>query len=84
MGRIANEAPPEIDTANVWRNRVDDILDELDDDEDRAVVLGWLTSNLGAVDIVFRLDGYGIACHEKAVQHWRRAQRLGRGRTWDV
>ena len=57
MGRIADEAQPEADTVSVWTNRIDEIRGELDDDEDRAVVLGWLASSMSATDIMFRLDG---------------------------
>jgi hypothetical protein len=83
MGRIADEQQPEPDAASAWTNRVDDVLEQLDDDDDRAVVLGWLMSSVSAADIMFRLDAYGIRLSDKSVQQWRRAQKLGRGRVWE-
>ncbi len=85
MGRIADETPPEADEVTVWTNRVDEILDGLDDDDDRAVVLSWLMSPSTvwpAGDIALRLSGYGIHCSDKSIQRWRKVQRLGKGRVW--
>lgn len=85
MGRIADEVQPEADGVAVWSNRVDEVLDELDDDDDRAVVLGWLMSPpevWSAGDIALKLSAYGIKCSDKSIQRWRKVQRLGQGRQW--
>ena len=84
MGRIADATEVDVNDQSAWCNRVDEILsDELDDDDDRAIVLGWLRSELSAPDIEFRFESYGIRCSDKSIQRWRRAQRLGRGRVWE-
>lgn len=85
MGRIADEAPPEVDGIAAWSNRVDEVLDELDDDDDRTVVLSWLTSPpdvWSAGDIALRLGAYGFKVSDKSIQRWRKVQRLGQGRQW--
>ena len=85
MGRIADATEIDVDERVVWTNLIDVILDGLDDDDDRQVVLGWLRSEtVSAIDIVFRLDSYGIRCSDKSIQKWRRAQKFGRGRVWDA
>ena len=87
MGRIADEAEPEVDGSAVWSNRVDEVLDELDDDDDRAVVLGWLSSPpdvWSAGDVALKLAAYGFKCSDKSIQRWRKVQRLGQGRVWVV
>ena len=87
MGRIADEVQPESDDTSVWTNVVDDVLDGLDDDDDRAVVLSWLASPpavWAAGDISLKLDAYGFKVSDKSIQRWRKVQRLGRGRQWDV
>ena len=87
MGRIADEVQPEADGVAVWSNRVDEVLDELDDDDDRAVVLSWLMSPpevWSAGDIALKLAAYHIKVSDKSIQRWRKVQRLGQGRQWAV
>lgn len=79
MGRIADEVR---DTVRApWTNKVDDILDELDD-ADRAVVLGWLLGDVGGRRLSFDLAGYGIDVSQSSVERWRLAQSAGVGRVW--
>ena len=82
MGRIAEAAEVDIDERAIWSNKVDVVLDELDDDEDRAVVLSWLRSDMGAPKVKRKLAAYGILVSDRSVQYWRAAQRDGVGRLW--
>ena len=83
MGRIAEAgdvfALPVNDT---YRNKVDDILERLDD-EDRAIVLAWLRDpDVGEEDIEFRFKTFQIRCSDSTVRRWRRMQRNGTGFSW--
>jgi hypothetical protein len=79
MGRIADEV--QTSPRSPWTNKVDDILAELDDD-DRAVVLGWLLGALGARVVSRDLADYDIDCSADSIDRWRHAQERGRGRVW--
>jgi hypothetical protein len=80
MGRIADEAKHS-DTRAPWTNKVDAVLAELDD-EDRRVVLGWLTSGLGSRVVSADLGDYGIEVSAASIDRWRDVQRRGRGVAW--
>lgn len=69
MGRIADEAS----TGGAVRpNKVDRILESLDDD-DRAVVMAWLHDDeMGDVAIELQLWGYDIAVSDSTIRTWRR------------
>lgn len=79
MGRISDAVESGAFEDGVWRNKVDDILDELDDDGDRAIVLSWLhdpaTSDQVIEDRLFEFD---IECSDSTVREWRKRNKAGR------
>jgi hypothetical protein len=82
VGRIAESVTTAHTVERVHVNKVDRVLDALDD-EDRAVVLSWLRDPLtGEEEIEDRLHEHGIACSDSTVRRWRRLQAKGRGRVW--
>lgn len=85
MGRIAESAVLDATREReplVWTNKVDLILDSLDD-ADRAVVLSWLRDPLMGPEVIEdRLFEHGIQCSDTTVLRWRRAQAKGKGRVW--
>jgi len=81
MGRIADESQTEEPTPRLFTNKADTVLERLDD-EDRAVVLSWLRSDMVDEDIEERLLAHDIACSDSTIRRWRRYQRLGMGRVW--
>ncbi len=85
MGRIAQSAEVTPDSNETWSNAVDLVLEGLDDDEDRAVVLSWLrnTDAWSSSKLQFKLHAYGFVCSDKSIQRWRRAQADGIGRVWE-
>ena len=82
MGRIADSATDDEFVIAERTNKVDRILDALDDDADRAVVLSWLRSDMGDHIIEERLADHGIMCSDTTIRLWRRYQRRGVGRQW--
>lgn len=69
----APEQPPA-----VKRNKVDRILDRLDDD-DRSIVHGWLCDlDMGEETLEAELFAVGIVCSDSTIRRWRRAN----GITW--
>lgn len=72
LGRIAEMAASHAPVEGApKRNKVDDILDALDD-EDRAIVLGWLHDrSVGSQQIHYRLLEADINCSHYTVQRWR-------------
>lgn len=69
MGRIADGLT---DEPTPRRNKVDRILDELDDD-DRVIVEGWLCDgDMGARPISDKLHAYGIELSPDRIWTWRR------------
>lgn len=83
MGRIADATPiDEGDDDQPFTNKVDDILDGLEDDADRAVVLSWLYSDIGDEAVESRLFEHGISCSDSTIRRWRRYQTAGMGRMW--
>jgi hypothetical protein len=81
LGIIAQQAATRTDTAGGWSNKVDRILADLDD-EDRAIVLGWLTGGMGSRSVSADLADFDIVVSPDSIDRWRRAQRRGRGVTW--
>lgn len=61
-----------------WRNKVDDILDELDD-ADRAIVLSWLHDPALSDEVIEdRFDDFDIECSDSTVRKWRKRNKAGR------
>ena len=86
MGRIADADDTFVDdTSLVYVNKVDRILERLDDDEDRAVVLSWLRDDqVSSETFRWRMASFGIAVGGCTIRRWRQYQGLGLGRVWDV
>lgn len=84
MGRIADAVDDrDITDGHTFTNKVDAVLERLDDDEDRAVVLSWLMSpDIGDEEVEQRLLAHGIHCSDSTIRRWRRYQSAGMGRTW--
>jgi hypothetical protein len=83
MGRIADAVDTEVDLGpRVFTNKVDTVLERLDDDDDRAVVLSWLLSDLGDEEVEQRLLAHDIGCSDSTIRRWRRYQARGMGRQW--
>lgn len=81
MGRIAEAVNNDCEAVE-RTNKVDRVLESLDDDDDRAVVLSWLLSDMGDQDIEDRLYDHGIKCSDSTIRLWRHYQRRGVGRQW--
>lgn len=87
MGRIADTVGQQPDAGDLppFTNKVDVVLESLDDDDDRRVVLSWLRDPLVADELIEdRLRCHGFACSDSTIRRWRRAQDRGVGRLWDV
>ena len=72
MGKIAEqlEARP-VGVVATKRNKVDVILSRLDDD-DRAIVAGWLNDPLmGCEEIEMRLLDADVECSDSTIRRWR-------------
>ena len=84
MGRIADAAnDDDVDVGLVFTNKVDTVLDRLDDDDDRRVVLSWLFDpDIGDEEVEIRLRKHGIRCSDSSIYRWRRFQAEGLGRVW--
>ena len=84
MGRIADAAADDdVEHVDVFTNKVDDILDNLEDDDDRAVVLSWLLSpSMPDETVEFKLFAHGIRCSDTTIHRWRSYQARGLGRPW--
>ena len=81
MGKIADSAASWAQPSTPKRTRVDDILDSLDD-EDRAIVLGWLhDTSIGAKAIHHRLHDVDISCAHVTIHAWRHYNGVTRGST---
>ena len=80
MGRIAEAGDVRVPQVH-YRNKVDKILHDLDDD-DRVIVLSWLQSLMPAEEVADRLRGHEYPVGETSVRHWRRMQRNGTGFSW--
>ena len=80
MGRIAEAGDVHVLRVH-YRNKVDKILHDLDDD-DRAIVLSWLQGCMSAEEVADRLRGHEYPVGETTVRHWRRMQRNGTGFSW--
>ena len=83
MGRIADAGDIFAEaTSRTQVNKVDLILERLDDD-DRGVVLSWLNDDaVTCEEIEERFAAFDINCSDSTVRRWRRYQRLGMGRVW--
>lgn len=85
MGRIADNVDDSVTDVAVFTNKVDTILERLDDDEDRAVVLSWLLDpDVSDQAVEMRLRAHDIRCSDSTVRLWRRYQQAGMGRVWVV
>lgn len=85
LGLIAQEAATQTRSSppKGLSNRIDVILGELDDD-DRAVILGYLRDPDVSAPWLYRLlKSYEISNSERAIQQWRAAQREGTGIAWE-
>ena len=69
MGRLTEQ----LSQNAVFRNRVDDVIDLCDDDDDRDALLALLASprvKHGTVTTKLRA-AYGITCSHEPVKQWR-------------
>ena len=83
MGRIAANVATSVDEPPpTFSNKVDTMLEDLEDDDDRAVVLGWLRSRMAEEELEQRLLAHGIQCSDSTIRRWRRYQAAGLGRAW--
>ena len=83
MGRIAdNAATADEPPPYVFTNKVDTVLEDLDDDDDRAVVLGWLRSRMSEEELEQRLLAHGVLVSDTTIRRWRKYQAKGLGREW--
>ena len=82
MGRIADAGDTFTDTGRTFTNKMDRVLEELDDD-DRAVVLSWLADgDIGDEQLEMRLLAFDIFVSDSTIRRWRNYQRRGMGRVW--
>ena len=84
MGRIADAVASGEHAVDDWRftNKVDTILELLDDD-DRAIVLGWLLApDIGCESVEKLLRHHQIRCSDSTIRRWRDAQADGTGVEW--
>lgn len=83
MGRIADAANDDDADGLTFTNKVDTVLERLDDDADRAVVLSWLFDpDVGDEEVELRLLAHGIRCSDSTIRRWRVFQARGMGRPW--
>ena len=83
MGRIADAASDDTDVGLTFTNKVDAVLERLDDDADRHVVLSWLFDpDVGDEEVEWRLLAHGIRCSDSTIRRWRVFQSKGLGRSW--
>jgi hypothetical protein len=72
LGIIAERVAEGLPQPEPRPSKLDRILSSLDD-EDRAIVLGWLHDNeVGTEDVEERLRACGIHCSDSTVRRWRR------------
>ena len=86
MGRIADSVDTDTDIDGFeFTNKVDVILEQLDDDDDRAVVLSWLLSDeVADQEVELRLRAHRIRISDSSIRLWRKYQQAGMGRQWVV
>jgi len=71
MGQVAERVAEGLPDPPTRPNKLDRILAGLDDD-DRAIVLGWLhDDDLGEEHVEHRLRACGIGCSDSTVRRWR-------------
>ena len=82
MGRISEAGDIFAVTERTLVNKVDAVLESLDDD-DRTVVLSWLADGgVSCEEIEERFAAFDITCSDSTIRRWRRYQARGMGRAW--